>query len=86
MWLKIEEPILQSRRLSGNEKIVLSYIALLTKQGKCMFASEEWALGNLGINDLNQVLTKLVSTGHVIQTMAGFKLTDASYQKLWGAL
>jgi regulator of replication initiation timing len=60
MYIYLTEEVLRRTDLSGDEKILLSYIMLLTRHNKTFFASERWTVRNLGFTDLEAKKRKLI--------------------------
>ncbi len=63
MYIYLTKEVLGRTDLSGDEKILLSYIMLLTKHKKTFFASEKWSVKNLGFTDLEAKKRKLLERG-----------------------
>ena len=85
MYLIIPELILQSRKLSGDQKIILSLLIVLQQQGRFLFASELWFLENLGIKNGVEILHGLEELGHCERTKQGWRLTNEAMFKLKGS-
>lgn len=71
MYIIISQEILKRTDLSGEEKILLAYVQLLTKHNKTFFGSEAWCIRNFGFADLEGKKRKLISRGFCSETQKG---------------
>jgi len=71
MYIIISQDILKRTDLSGEEKILLSYVELLTRSGKTFFGSEKWCIRNFGFADLQTKKLKLIERGFCEETAKG---------------
>lgn len=83
MYLFIPEVILQSSRLTGDEKIMLSYIFLLQKHSLPLFANYEYLSNNLGIVNPEDVLNKLFEKCYIRKGPNGWLLAEKSRKRLF---
>lgn len=86
MFIVIPQIVLQSRKLSGDEKILLSYVISLHKSGKMCFATEVFFQAQLGLMQSRHNLSRLSDLGHIENTHGGWRLTqEASFKLMKGA-
>jgi hypothetical protein len=71
MYIIINEDILKRTDLTGDEKVLLSYIQLLTKADRKFFGSEKWCIRNFGFADLESKKRKLIDRGFVSENLKG---------------
>lgn len=67
LFLQIPAQILRSKKLTGDEKILLSYIVSLNRQGAAFFGSPEYLEEALGIKDPVRVLHSLEETQKTVE-------------------
>lgn len=82
MFVIIPEPILQSIKLTSDEKIIISMISTLEKFGKKFFASELYLLTNLGMENGKDILYSLVQKGFLSQCGNDYQLLPHVKQRL----
>lgn len=78
MYIYLSEDILSRSDLTGDEKILLSYIRILDKQNRAFFGSEGWTRDNLGITGVNKVLKSLIEGGFIHGQNGSYKFKGLS--------
>lgn len=73
MYIYLTEDVLSRSDLTGDEKILLSYIRILDKQNRAFFGSEGWTRDNLGITGVNKVLKSLIEGGFIVGQNGSYK-------------
>lgn len=71
MYLLIPQVILESRKLSSDEKILLSYIATLSKHGYQCYAKPEYLDSLLGLSGSAAILEALGERNYICSSVRG---------------
>lgn len=84
MYLIIPEIVLGSKKLSSDEKILLSYVLTLQNAGKACYGSPEYIGNLLGLNDVADLFETLGERNFLVSTFAGKELSGPVYSKIKG--
>jgi hypothetical protein len=71
MYLLIPDVVLTSRKLSSDEKILLSYMLTLENAGKRMFAKTEYLDNLLGLFNTDDIIEELGAKGYITSSQGG---------------
>jgi len=74
MYLLIPEKILTSRKVTAEEKILLSYFFTLHKSGKKVYAKPEYLESLLGLSNVHYMLENLGERNFLVSTLQGKEL------------
>lgn len=85
MYLIIPDVILASRKISSDEKILLSYILTLQNAGMSCYGSPEYIGGLLGLHDVASLFETLGERNFLVSTFAGKELSQMVYSKIQGS-
>ena len=86
MYLVIPEQVLVSRMISAEEKILISYLIVLQKAGKKMFAKPEYIENLLGLKNVSFILESLGERNYIVSSIDGKELSPWVVRSLGNTL